>query len=392
MPRSLTALVGAQVCLHACMTGTRMAAPLLALRLGYSTFAVGVLIALFALAPMLLALPAGRLADRAGYHRPVRIGVGMSLAGAGLATAWPHYVTLALAATLTGAGTSVAMVAMQRTAGRSARASTELKRVFSWLALAPAASNVIGPVVAGALIDTLGFRAAFAAMALLPLLALHWSRLVPPEAPRTNVATGSATQATLELLRRPALRRLLVVNGILSACWDVHTFTVPVLGHERGLSASAIGLVLGSFSAAATAVRLVIPALAERLREVQVLSGAMVATAVLFAIYPFTAAAWQMAACSALLGLALGSVQPMVMSTLHLITPPEHHGKAIALRMMTINFSSTTMPLLFGAAGAAFGAGPLFWGLGLVVLVGARTAHGLVDALSEPAKSDAPVG
>ena len=62
-----------------------------------------------------------------------------------------------------------------------------------------------------------------------------------------------------------------------------------------------------------------------------------------------------------MLGVALGSVQPMVMSTLHQITPHDRHGEAITLRSMTINFSSAVMPLLFGALGAAVGASTLFW-------------------------------
>jgi hypothetical protein len=46
--RELARLIVGQVCLHACMAGMRMAAPLLALREGYSELAVGVLLALFA--------------------------------------------------------------------------------------------------------------------------------------------------------------------------------------------------------------------------------------------------------------------------------------------------------------------------------------------------------
>ncbi|MFB0899878.1 MAG: MFS transporter, partial [Polaromonas sp.] len=43
MTRELARIILAQICLHACMAGTRMAAPLLALREGYSPAAVGVL-------------------------------------------------------------------------------------------------------------------------------------------------------------------------------------------------------------------------------------------------------------------------------------------------------------------------------------------------------------
>ena len=66
--RQVLRLMLAQVCVHSAMTGTRLAAPLLALKLGYSAAAVGVLLALFALSAVFLALPAGRLADRHGLH------------------------------------------------------------------------------------------------------------------------------------------------------------------------------------------------------------------------------------------------------------------------------------------------------------------------------------
>jgi MFS family permease len=78
-----------------------------------------------------------------------------------------------------------------------------------------------------------------------------------------------------------------------------------------------------------------------------------------------------MGACSVLLGAALGSVQPMVMSTLHQITPAHLHGEALGLRLMSINVSSVLMPLLFGAAGAAIGVSGVFWAVG--ALVGAST-------------------
>jgi MFS family permease len=71
----LARLILAQICLHACMAGTRMAAPLLALKSGYSPAAVGVLLALFSVMQVVLALPAGRFADRHGLKRPVQFSV-----------------------------------------------------------------------------------------------------------------------------------------------------------------------------------------------------------------------------------------------------------------------------------------------------------------------------
>ena len=378
--RPLLALIVGQVCLHSCMTGVRVAAPLLALREGQAQWAVGILLGLFAAAPVLLSMRAGRLADRHGYHVPMRLAVGLTTAGGLLAAAstWLtvlQFPVLCVAATLCGVGANFGLIAIQRTAGRmTSGSSVELTRVFSWLGLAPAFSNMVGPVVAGVMIDLSGFRGAFIALALLPLLGLWWARRVPQEVPTPRPAqTGLRT--AWDLFATPGLRRLLLVNWLLSSSWDLHAFVVPILGHERGFSASAIGLILGAFAASVAMVRLAIPLLAHRLREGQVLAGAMLVTAAIFIVYPWAGSAWWMAVCAAMLGLALGCVQPMIMTTLHQLTPHDRHGEAIALRSMTINSASALMPLVFGLLGGVIGAGSLFWLMSAAVGAGSFPAR-----------------
>ena len=359
------------------MAGVRMAAPLQALSQHNGPGAVGVLMALFAVAPIALALWAGRMADRHGYHRPLNIAVAFCVAGGVIAACTSHYAAMCVAALLTGAGANVGLIAIQRTAGRMAGDSTERMRVFSWLGLAPALANLVGPVTAGAVIDLAGYRAAFAVLMLMPLAALWWSRFVPAEIPPVPHQQAQRPRTSWDLLTAPSMRHLLLVNWLLSASWDVHSFVLPILGHERGLSASAIGGILGLFAVSVASVRFVIPFVAHRLTESQVIAGAMVWVALIFSVYPMMHSAWLMALCAGLLGLALGAVQPMVMSTLHHITPEARHGEAIALRSMAINSSSSLMPLLFGLAGAAMGAASLFWVMGLAVGTGSVAARRL---------------
>ena len=376
MKRELSRLVAGQICLHACMTGMRMASPLMALREGYSEAAVGLLLAMFALTQVFLALPAGRFVDRHGIQPSLRIGITMSCSGALLAVIWPTYPVLCGSALLTGGATGVVIIALQRHVGRMADDTVALRRAFSWLSVGPAASNFLGPLLAGLLIDHAGFRAAFAMMAFLPLLTWLWVRGVSERAsPQPVPAQGP--HRTLDLLRDPSLRRLLIVNWFLSSCWDVHTFVVPILGHERGISASAIGMVLGTFALAATFIRFSLPLVAGRFKEWQIITTAMLMAGVLLALYPFTTSAMMMGACSGLLGLFLGSVQPMVMSTLHQITPERRQGEALGLRMMTINASSVLMPMVFGATGSLVGIAGVFWCVSLVVTSGARLAWNL---------------
>ena len=399
---ALARLIGGHICLHACMAGLRMAAPLLALKQGHSALAVGVLMALFSLMQIFLALPAGRYADRHGLRRPIGWAVAAATAGTALAALFPTFALLCLAALLSGGATGAAAIALQRHVGRAARDAAELKRMISWLSIGPATSNFLGPLAAGLLIDhagvwlsgqagdLTGYRSAFLLMAALPLLAWWWVRRTP-EQPTVAPPAEPGTRRAWDLLREPMMRRLLLVNWFLSSCWDVHTFVLPVLGHERGYSASTIGMLLGAFAIAATLVRLAMPWLAEHLREWVVISGAMLATGLVFAVYPFMPDALAMGVCSVLLGLVLGSVQPMIMSTLHQITPADRHGEALGLRLMSLNGSSVVMPLLFGSIGAVVGVSLLFWGVGAVVGAGSRLAWGLrapaVDQAAGPPSS-----
>lgn len=370
---ALARLIAGHISLHACMSGMRMAAPLLALREGYSAMAVGVLLALFALTQVFLALPAGRYADRHGFKRPVGFCVLSATLGTTLAVALPLYPVLCLSALMTGGATGVASISLQRHVGRSAQDNAQLKTMFSWLSIGPALANFVGPLLAGVLIDHGGFRVAFFGLACLPVMTWLWVRRTR-ELPAVPVAAGKRSRTAFDLLREPMMRRLMLVNWLLSSCWDVHTFVVPVLGHERGLSASAIGAILGGFALAATSVRVLLPFVSAYLREWVVVTAAMLATATVFAVYPLMHTAWAMGTCSVLLGLSLGSVQPMIMSTLHQITPAARHGEALGFRLMAINASSVLMPALFGSAGAVVGVSLVFWTVGAAVGLGAQAA------------------
>ena len=370
---ALTRLIVVQICIHACMAGIRMAAPLLALRQGYSAVAVGVLLALFSLTQVFLSIPAGRFADRHGLKRPVRISICCTVFGAVLAAVWPTYPVLCFAALLTGGSTGAALISLQRHVGCMTTDPTQLKKVFSWLAIGPSVSNFLGPFTAGLMIDHAGFRAAFALMAVLPVISWLLTRRTRELAP-TKPPADARRQRSWELLKEPQMRRLLLINWLLSSCWDVHTFVLPILGHERGLSASVIGSILGAFAIAATVIRLLMPSVAAFLREWAVLAGAMIATALIYVAYPLMQSAWGMAACSILLGFALGSVQPMVMSMLHQITPIHRQGEALGLRLISINVSSILTPLVFGTVGAAIGVASVFWAVGGAVGLGSRAA------------------
>jgi MFS family permease len=318
------------------------------------------------------------------------------LAGA-LAMLWPVFGVLCVMALLTGGAAGATVITVQRQVGRLAEGGAQLRRSFSWLAIGQSVSNVAGPLAVGFLIDHAGpsagslpgFQAAFALMAALPLVTWWMLRLVPEVHQAQPLGPRPSAWQAWQLLRHRAIARLMLVNWFVSSSWDVHTLVVPLLGVERGLSASQIGMILSAFAIATGLVRLMLPLMADRIREWAVMVVAMISTALVFAIYPFLSSALAMGLCSFLVGLALGVVQPMVMSMLHQITPTDRHGEVLGLRLMAVNATGVAVPLLFGSISAWVGLTGVFWLVAAVVGSGSRSAWRLREVLPEPA-SDEP--
>lgn len=125
-----------------------------------------------------------------------------------------------------------------------------------------------------------------------------------------------------ELLAVPALRRILMVNTILSGAWDTHLFVVPIFGVAIGLSATTIGVILASFAAATFIIRLVLPLIQRRVRSWTLVRVAMATAAIDFMLYPLFTDVGVLIVLSFILGLALGCCQPSMLSLLHQHSPP----------------------------------------------------------------------
>ena len=372
LPTGFWRLIAAIVAVHACMATTRVASTLWLLHTGHGEVTVGVLLALVALAPALLGPAAGAWADRYGLWKPLKIATALALVGTAAPALWTHVSTLVLGAIGTGGAIGVAAIAVQREVAQRARELTDQaasQRMYSWVALGPALSNTLAPLLAGALIDTVSHRAAFAAAVLMVPVAL-WLLRGRRHLPRPVLTQRVSSRPAWDLLQARSLRQLLIINVVLAAAWDAHSFVVPVLGHARGYSASTIGAVLACFSVAGMAVRLLIICFAGAWSERRMLRSAMGVTVAMSAVYAFLPGPLGLMLGSALLGLALGSVQPTVLAALTHATPPERHGQMLGLRMMTTNAAGVTLPMGFGLlAGMAGVAGPLWLTAALVAAV-----------------------
>ena len=345
---------------HACFSGSRMVMSLYALELGASQCTIGVLMALFAICPLFLALYAGRLADRIGPRGPMMVGT----AGVGIAmllpALFPGLTTLYISALLTGSAFHFFFVSVHGTAG-GVGGPENRARNYSLVSLGFSAAGLIGPFTAGLAIDHLGHLKAFtllAAFTLIPFL-LMW--LKPDFLPKaTKSTTDKSGQRALDLWRVPKLRGAFIASGILSAAWDLFQFYFPIYGHSIGLSASVIGAVLSTFALATFIVRTILPAWARRTGEAQILIYGVFIAAFAFTLFPFFVNPWLLAGAAFILGLGVGSGQPMSMSLIYALSPPGRSSEAAGLRVMVNNVAHLFIPLFFGSVGTAFGFVPVF--------------------------------
>ncbi|MGE5171905.1 MAG: MFS transporter [Rudaea sp.] len=365
-----TVLIALGIANHVVLTGSRVAVSLDALARGASAATVGGLMAFFALLPMFFAIPAGRLADRVGVRGPMLVGsIGM-MTGAAIVTLFPGLPSLFASAMVSGVSFMLFQVAAQyatgEMGGRAART-----RNFGLLALGYSTSSIAGPLIAGFVIDHGGFRAAFAVLALMPLLPIGvlGARMIALPGPHPAHA-ASARGGALELIAHPEIRRVFIINGLISMAWELHTLFVPIYGHAIGLSASGVGMVLAAFAAATFAVRLAMPLLAARVSEHAVLTFALYVGAAVYLALPFSRNAPTLMALSFCLGLGLGAGQPMVMALLHTHAPPGRMGEAAGVRMSLINSMAVAVPVVFGTVGGSIGLAPVLWSVGVFLATG----------------------
>jgi predicted MFS family arabinose efflux permease len=184
-------------------------------------------------------------------------------------------------------------------------------------------------------------------------------RSITRELGKGKVAEEHA-EYSAKLLSNKPLRRTLITSAIVLTGTDLFQFYMPIYGHAVGLSASAIGMILGTFAVAAFVVRLVMPAMIKRWSADAVLLASMFVGAAAYLVFPIFDQAVLLAAVAFVLGLGMGCSQPVSLMLIYDRAPPGRSAEALGLRLTINNFMHIAIPLLFGSVGTMFGVAPVF--------------------------------
>ena len=361
---------------HAGFGGSRVLMALYALHLGADQLAIGALMALYALCPMLLAIHAGKLVDRVGPRLPMLAGTVGVFLGLLLPYFVPGLATLYVSALVLGTSSQFFFVAVQGTAGAIGRPEDRVRN-YAVLSVGFSIAIFFGPLIAGFSIDHLGHQPAYLALAACTVAPALLLWLKPDFLPKAAArgAEGQKKSGAFDLLRDARLRNTIIASGMLAIAWDLYQFYFPIYGHSLGLSATAIGLVMSLFAAAVFAVRMGLPHLARKLTEFEILVWAIALSGFAFLLFPLFTNPLLLAAVSFLLGLGVGCGQPISGALIYNLSPRGRAAEGAGMRVMFNNFTHVVVPLAFGGLGTALGFGPVFMSCSVLLLAGSCYTH-----------------
>jgi MFS-type transporter involved in bile tolerance (Atg22 family) len=191
----------------------------------------------------------------------------------------------------------------------------------------------------------------------IPMLLLKPALLPKAAARHAEAAAGGSV---LDLWRMPSVRMTIIAAGVVGSAQDLFQFYLPIYGRSIGLSASAIGTILGAVFFAAFVIRGILPLLVRKLREPTILICAMFIAAFAYTLLPFFVSPYALGAIAFLLGLGVGCAQPMTMSLLYVLTPAGRIAESFGLQKTVRNATHLVVPIVFGSVGAAFGVATVF--------------------------------
>ena len=344
------------------MKGNRVLVTLYAVDLGAGPFQTGLLFALHGIFPLLLAVSAGRIADRFDNRVLMYIGASAYAGAMLLPYLWPGMTALYLSAAFGGFTSMLFVLATQNYVGAMATAATRTK-YFSYYAIGESLGQVSGPVMVGYAIDHWLHPSAFlllAGISVFTLVLLAAGHRLLPHTPKAKTA-GDETRNMMDLLKLPAMRAALLTNAIVMVGWDLFNLYMPVYMRGIGFTATTIGYIMGSYGVAAIITRIAIPPITARWGVQRMIAGALAIAACGFVFVPFTVAPTVLMLLSFIIGLGVGCGQPLSMTLAYNAAPPGRSAEAIAMRLAVSYGAHVVIPTAFGALGAAIGLAPIFW-------------------------------
>jgi MFS family permease len=314
---------------------------------GNSTAVVGLVMASYFVAGLIVQYPMGYLGDRIG-QRPVLVGGLLSYAigslGFLLHPAAGGYILLRAAQ---GAGAGAVQVASFALVGAAVPAERR-GRAFSLLFAGQLSGMAIGPL-AGSIVGVSGMGALFAATAVTSTVAAMSVLTSLPRIP--SVRDAVRTRLVLNRLLLGVVITGVVgglVTGVYETCWTL-------LLDLRGAQAWQVGLSWTLFAAPFAAFSPLAGRMADRFNREKLIIAALASSLVFASVYPFLPSLPLLIGLGAVESIGVAVAYPAAQSLLAQSVPTAALGRAQGLFNAT---QTAAIAMAAAASGALFGVAP----------------------------------
>lgn len=374
----LLRLVIAFGCAQGAVSMARPAVSYRALALGADERAVGVIAGVYALLPLFAAVPLGRRTDHGRCAPLLSVGVVLIAGGCALSGLAGSPAAMAVWSGVMGLGHLCFVIGAQSLVARQS-APHEQDRNFGHFTIGASLGQLVGPIAAGALIGGAD-RAGSSALALLVAgggAAVAFTSLWRVEHRRTAATSrrhgGERVPVGGILRTRGVPAGILVSLAVLSAT-DILTAYLPVVGEDRGIAPSVVGVLLSLRAAATIACRLVLTPLLRLLGRTLLLTVTCALSAVLCAGIALPLPVWALGLVLVVLGFCLGVGQPLSMTTVVQAAPDGARSTALALRLTGNRLGQVAAPAAAGLVAGIAGVAAPFVLLGALLLLSSGVA------------------
>ena len=345
-----------------------------ALELNGTGKTVGILGALYAILPVLVAVFFGKIVGRIGERAFLIIGSTGVLSSSFLLSKSNSLLTLGLLTAIAGVSHLAVMVGGQTMmANRSTHETYD--RDFGYYTFSASFGQMFGPLLGGLVAGSNGVLPRSTSHAFILATVISLIGLIPILLTRSldvsikDVVKESGVKVrVVDVVKHRGMKEAMFTSLVISTTIDILTIFIPLLGTELRITPVVVGVILGVRSAASMLSRLFLGQLSQRFssRSTLVISTT-VATFALVAMY-FAKDALFLGLVIFIVGFTLGIGQPLTMAWVSKISAPQERAMAITLRLTGNRVGQFGLPIAAGLVVSALGVGSLF--LGLAALVG----------------------
>jgi MFS family permease len=333
---------------------------------------LGLIGAGFALVPVLLALPVGRLVNRLGERRLMLAGSLVTVAASLVFLFGSGSITgLLLANAILGAGHLGCVISHQALVANGSAAS-RLDTMFGYYTFSASLGQAVGPLListlAGSAVQPETARMFLAGTVMSAALVLLAGFTVPAAAGQgRSLAFGEDAGSITQLLRTPGLLRALATSAVIVSAVDLIVVYLPAFGAERGLSAGLVGVLLTVRALFSMASRVLLGRMSSAFGRTRLMVASILVSAGALGAVTIPMPVWGLFIVLAAMGLGLGIGQPLTISWLIEQTPPRQRGVALSLRLGGNRIGQLSVPSVMGLLAAGLGAAGVLTATALAV-------------------------